>query len=58
MNAYRCPDCGGVMHLTAQLSNPPIHTARCANCGATYRQRKSKPAPLPIDYERVMENDA
>ena len=55
MLGYQCPDCGGQMHTAANLSGPPVHEARCYDCGVLYRRRETRSAlrPLPRDYERI-----
>ena len=52
---YQCPDCGGQMHTSAKLEDPPIREAKCYECGVLYRRRanNSDLRSLPRDYDRI-----
>lgn len=51
--SYQCPDCGGRMHTTARMSDPPVYEAKCSDCAVLYRRRHVTEAQLPREYERI-----
>lgn len=47
--SHVCPSCGRSQYIVDRFNSDGSHQHRCASCGTTWRHRRRKTVPRPVD---------